>query len=785
MDHDLQRRALDAFDEVCTLPLSEQEAWIERTCAGEPALRDAVTRLIAAAARAGMIPTEPPEPAAPAGDPSMPDRIGPYRPTALIGQGGMGRVYRAERADGHFDQVVAIKVIAARLFSGTAAAQFRVERQILAKLDHPNIARLFDGGDTDQGLAYIVMELIHGQPITVYADALDLDVPARLRLFRQVCGAVQYAHQQLVVHADIKPGNILVDAAHGVKLLDFGIAALVIDDADADGHRATGRTPAWASPQLVAGNRPTPPDDIFALGLLLRELAGDKASNADLSAIADKAAAADPADRYASADALSADVQRWLAGRPVVARPAGNWHRMWLFWGRNRLSVIVGVLVALGLVVGLALTTTLYLRAETARRQTQERFQEVRALSRFMLGDLNDALEQTPGTSRIRRALAVRGRVYLEKLSRIPDAPIDLRIETAKGYSRTGEILASNASANTGDPKAGQAALLRADHDLTGLLAQMPGRTDIRLALASNAVVQATLATFSFNDTAGALRHVDRADRLLDGIPPGSADHVEAGWWRWRSRINRANTLNQDGRFAEMIPILETALKDGRALPVTARHVIDRPVNEGATLRLLGDAQTYLDHTEQALHSYEEAARISEEGRLRTPSAKLFDRAAYSDYDVASTLLLLKRPKEALEWINKALAVMSALHTFDDSPRTQQVYNMIAVERAVTLGELHRYDEGIAGMLANIAERKRLVAAEPDNYEARRAVPVALRPLAEIYFDAGRIGDACRTLEETRADWADVAKHGGLTHFDQTDEMSQIADLQKKCPRHG
>lgn len=781
-ESDLHRRALDVFDVASEYPAAEQQTWLTRAHPDDPALRAAVSRLLGAARRSAMMPTEVPDAAPLSDDQRIPDRIGPYRPVALLGEGGMGRVYRAERADGHFEQTVAIKVVATSLFAGTAAAQFLVERQILAKLRHPNIAQLFDGGVTQAGQPYLVMELIDGEPITVNADARNLDGKSRLLHFMAVCDAVQYAHQQLVVHADIKPGNVMVDARGTAKLVDFGIGALIGDRTHTDEVRVTAQTPAWASPQLVAGERPTPPDDVFALGLLLRALVPDGRSNADIDAVADRAAASDPADRYPSADALAADVARYLDGRPVVARGADRLHAYRLFWRRNRLAIVATAAAASALLVALAVTATLYVRAEAARHQTLQRFEEVRALSRFMLNDVTDSLEQFPGTSRLRRSLAVRGRDYLERLSKIPGASSDVRLETAEGYEKVGTILARSNGANLGDPLTGRAALIRADTELTGLLAASPQRDDIRVFLAHTLVVEATVAGTAFNDNKAAFRSLDRADRLLAAIRPNSAIVNEAGWVRWDARNARANILNDDGRFAEMLPLLTTALSDGLALGVPHRHLIDRPLYAAATLRLIGDAQYYLDHREQALATYKRAVGIVERARASFANARLFDRSAYYHYEVASTLSTLGRSREALTWIDKASSIIATLETFDDSPRTLHIANIVTLQRAEVLGELRRYPEAIAEMQANIAARRRLARAHPQNYDEQRAIPVSLRPMVGLYFAAGQMEAGCRTLNEAHRLWSDLAAHGNLGGYDRTQEMQDLAELQKRCP---
>ena len=207
-------------------------------------------------------------------------RLGPYRLVSLLGAGGMGAVYLAERDDAEFARQVAIKIVLHATGSPQAIARFRDERQILAALDHPNIVRLLDGGSTDDDLPYLVMEHIEGQPITAYARSHALSVRARLQLVRQVCAAIQYAHQHLIVHRDIKPSNILVDATGAPKLLDFGVAKLLapLAGVERQGATRTGMapfTPEYASPEQARGDAVSTATDVYSLGAVLYELLTD------------------------------------------------------------------------------------------------------------------------------------------------------------------------------------------------------------------------------------------------------------------------------------------------------------------------------------------------------------------------------------------------------------------------------------------------------------------------------------------------------------------------------
>ena len=343
------------------------------------------------------------------------DRIGPYRVLRTLGVGGMGEVFLAERADAEFEQQVAIKVVYGGAVARDVQSRLRIERQILAQLDHPNIAHLLDGGSLPDGTAYIVMEYIDGIPIDAYCDSNRLDIVARLKLFQTVCAAVHYAHQNLIVHRDLKPSNILVTAAGVPKLLDFGIAKL-LDERQAGHHTLTVThadirimTPDHASPEQVRGQAITTSSDVYVLGVLLYRLltgtgpffipsmrltdieraicekdpllpsqAVNVVDSPEASGIADARGAGahrlrrilrgdldtivimamrkEPERRYASAQQMASDIQRYLEGKPVIARRDTMSYRTAKFVRRHWLPVAASVSVVL-LIIAFAATT--------------------------------------------------------------------------------------------------------------------------------------------------------------------------------------------------------------------------------------------------------------------------------------------------------------------------------------------------------------------------------------------------------------------------------------------
>ena len=296
------------------------------------------------------------------------EALGAWKLIEEIGHGGMGAVFRAERADGHFRQASAIKILKGRS-SAEKLAFLAKERQILASLSHPNIARLLDGGATPGGRPYLVMEHVEGMPIDAYCNVKHLDRAHRLQLFLDVCDAISFAHQRLVIHCDIKPGNVLVDRRGRVVLLDFGIARLADEAVAGDASGPVAFTPKFASPEQRAGETPGTASDVFGLGRLLEAIAPDapdKKLDWELARIVTKATAAAPGDRYPSAFLLAEDVRRYLDHRPLRAIPPTYWYRLRKLAQRRPIEVIVVAVFALVVLV-------------FAHRVSQERDDAIRA----------------------------------------------------------------------------------------------------------------------------------------------------------------------------------------------------------------------------------------------------------------------------------------------------------------------------------------------------------------------------------------------------------------------
>ncbi|HET6726169.1 MAG TPA: serine/threonine-protein kinase [Gammaproteobacteria bacterium] len=421
-------RIENLFIAVSALPVEQRRAYLKTACGGDEGLRAEVEAMLSAANEAEGWFTDLARHSGLSGliEDAAGREVGAYRLLHLIGRGGMGSVYLAERADRQFEKRVAVKLVPLALWGQDAERRFQLERQILARLEHPNIARLLDAGVGDDNVPYFVMEYVAGQPIDRYCDEQHLNVEARLKLFLKVCGAVAYAHRNLVIHRDLKPANILVTDDGVVKLLDFGIAKLIDSSADAEAAVVTRQdrrpmTPAYASPELLRGEAASTAADVYALGALLhllltgalpesRDNPGEEQAPAhsrrlvgDLGMVTMMALHEDPARRYGSVEQLAEDLERYLEHMPVRARPDTVGYRTSRFIRRHRFGVAAtALLVLLTAVSGAAITTYAIHTARQKDQIAQER-DKAREVAKFLASVFDYA---DPATARGKKVTA-------------------------------------------------------------------------------------------------------------------------------------------------------------------------------------------------------------------------------------------------------------------------------------------------------------------------------------------------------------------------------------------
>ncbi|MES2152202.1 MAG: serine/threonine-protein kinase [Pseudomonadota bacterium] len=554
MPNPLHTEATALLNQVLDLAPAARPAFLERACEGAPALLELVASLLAHMDQLDAFLEAPvvlPQLACEMPVPQPGQTLGHWRVVRELGRGGMGLILLVERSDGAVHQSAALKIVQQRGLDASALARFQRERQILAGLNHADIARLIDAGSTGDGRPYFVMELSEGVPIDQYCADMKLSLQQRIALFARVCHAVHYAHQHLVLHRDLKPANILVAQDGTLKLLDFGIASALGEDTAPDAGRAP-LTPQFASPEQLAGAPLSIGSDIYSLGLVLyRLLTGQSPFDADAAGMAPERPAAtrpsdaialaaarqagaapalasdmvlqpgrklarqlrgdldhillkalqtDPERRYASADAFARDLQRSLRNEAVHAAPPSWLYRSGKLLRRHPWAFGASGVALAALVIGAGVALWQAREARAAREVAELRFDQTRQLARTMLFDVNDALEKGPTAAR--EKLLATALLYLRQLAGDGALQPALRRDVASAYERLGDIAGNQVGDNLGRTKDAEAHYLAAlklreaavQAGQTPLLEDLVGLREVHRRLADIAWGQARVA---------------------------------------------------------------------------------------------------------------------------------------------------------------------------------------------------------------------------------------------------------------------------------------------------
>jgi serine/threonine protein kinase len=609
-------------------------------------------------------------------------KIGKYRIEREIGRGGMGIVFLATRED--FRQQVALKIIKRGMDSEAIIERFAREREILASLNHPFIARLLDGGTTDDGLPFFVMEYVEGETVDEYCRRKNLSENARLELFRKICAAVQFAHQKLIVHRDLKPSNILVTEDGTPKLLDFGIAKLLTSEAMETQTQQRVLTPAYASPEQMRGEIVGTTSDVYSLGLILSKMLGVSDSksqisdsskpnqnlrtnkqqtktksqnlNNDLSNIIKMSLREDATRRYGSCEAFSEDIRRYLEGLPISARKDSRFYRASKFIKRNRAAVAVFALFILSLLGGLAATAWEWRIAKRERAVAEERFEALRKSSSSMIGEINGALMDLPSSAPARKLLLERAMEQLDilaassennpqlqndlgdayqNLNYLPDKTLDERIDLLnRSMNFYGQVIASDAK----NPKA-------------------------RKGLAIDNVNLADIAREQ-GDIPKASEHNRQAIELLEGVIADEPENIESQTDLWNVYYNAALTLNLQGRAADSLEICR------RMTPLAEKLAKEKPVDlSGNEFRrpylghgLASADLIYLGRYDEALSEINTAIEANKQQRAAHPDSiyARLDEAVFKER-LAKALEGKGNFEEALKTMRESLEISEKL----------------------------------------------------------------------------------------------------------------------------
>lgn len=747
------RRLDEVYAAASAVQGAERAAVIDRETAGDPALRIAVLDLLAAADEADDFLEQP------AFD-FLAARLGPWRVVRELGRGGMGLVYLGERADGQYQQQVAIKIT-----TGAPGSETR----LLARLEHPNIARLVDAGETAAGFHYLVMEYVEGLPLDQWMERSKPSLQQRLRVYLEICGAVQYAHQNLILHRDLKPSNLLVTAAGTPKLLDFGIAKPL----QSGGVTAT-QLPAfsvdYASPEQIQGQPLTTSSDVYALGILLHVLltgkpprtfsgkmfrdifeevsrneAGSEAGG-DLGQIIRKAARLDPNQRYPSVAELSGDVQRHLDGRAVLAQAPTFSYLAGRFLSRHRWKVAAATAVFFALT---ATATFAFLQAQTAGR----RFQQVRRLARSVLFELHDRIEPLPGSNPVRRLLAERALEYLEALAKEAGNDVSLLRELAEGYLRLGDVQGGPAVRNLGLYTQAYASFRKANEIAHRLKAAAPNDPEASLLdlRSERPLLQAELSGKQRQEALAKIEvHLEKAQQVKRRFPAAAeAARIVAD----------AQSLRAMGFLYNAKPqALEEyllALNLHEKLP--ARTVAERAKLAGMH-QFLSDEFERRKNPDQALRHVEEAIRIQEE------TLRLYPASFQARFDVTkgrqqlgSYYLARGRPSDAVAQflpVVEARAKLAAEEPTDVVTRAWLAQSHSLLGLAHTQVGSHR--QAIQSLSHGVEVYRSLTAIEKDSQRFQLALSDSLAALADANWNAGRHAEACGTYHDADAGYRNI-----------------------------
>jgi serine/threonine protein kinase len=648
-----------------------------------------------------------------------------YRILKLIAEGGMGEVYLAE--DAELDRKVAIKLIKSQLKTKELLRRFHNERQILASLQHANIAKLFQAGTTADGLPFFVMEYVNGKPIDKYADEKNLSITERLKLFRTVCSAVSYAHQNLVIHRDIKPSNVLVNDDGEPKLLDFGIAKL-LHESDSEQQDATATlfrvmTPEYASPEQVKADRITAASDVYSLGVLLYGLltgnrpyrfnSGNsdevaraicerqpekpsrsnsdyglrngearhdpqspirnlKALRGDLDNIVLKALRKEPQRRYASVEQFSEDIRRHIVGLPVSARKDTLSYRTSKFVQRNRLGVAAAILILLALGAGIVATTI-------EARRANRRFNDVRRLAHSVLFDYNDQIAALPGSTKVREGLVKDSLEYLNNLSQEVGSDRSLLRELADAYEKVaalqGGIAMSGhgtllATSNLGDLPGALESLRKAVAIREQVLAMEPHNKDAQQELAFCYVTIGFLQVLN-GPPDKAVENLRKGMPIMEALQNADPTSEDLQYKLWNVYLALAKALGSPGtpNLGDTVGALAFMNK---AQALGEDLVSNHPTNLAyqnmlsAMQGAFGAIQFGTGNKQEALDSYKKSVVIAQEIVDRDPSNTFYRRQlAVALVNVGNTMLEMNEKAGALDSFTQALAIYESLVSAD------------------------------------------------------------------------------------------------------------------------
>jgi tRNA A-37 threonylcarbamoyl transferase component Bud32/tetratricopeptide (TPR) repeat protein len=806
----MTREAEVLFHELADLSPAEREAYFRdrRVPAG---VRDEVELLLRFDSENGHVLTASVAGSAEellqrSGEVNVGRRCGPYRLLRVLGRGGMGLVYLAERADGEVEHRVAIKFVRHGGDEQAFGERFLRERQILATLNHPGIARMVDAGHSDDGRPYLAMDYIDGTPIDEYASGLELR--GKLDLFLRVCDAVSYAHRNLIIHRDIKPSNILIDASGKPKLLDFGIAKIL--DAAPDQTQTQERllTPEYASPEQIRGVPQTTATDIYSLGAVLYRLLTGRSPHAlssetrgemiaaicstepeppsrlgnvprDLDFVVAKALRKEPDERYRSVEALADDVHAFLDRRPVRARSGNAWYRTRRFARRHWAGVAAAALAITGLSAGLYV-------ADHERAIAQRRFAQVRGLANKLI-NLDADVRDVPGTTKARTRIVSTSLEYLAALGPEARGDKDLALEVGAAYVELARIQGVPIHTNLGEFDKARESLGKGDAFVQSVLASDPENKRALLASAAIAHDRMVIAATERNVPV-AVEQAHRAEAELGRL--ANRRDLQPGDIAQMARVysNAAIAYSNGHRFDDCIRAARHAMEISRDVPAArgsyslavgalasalrwtgdlegalgaireSRSILQSKASPGIgyrmnlfealfrEARILGeDGDVSLDRRAEAIALIQQARDIAEELAAKDARDSSSRHRAAAAAQALGDILRYTDPGKALSTYDQGLVRAREMEKNRDAQRDEVT---LLAGSSYPLRRLHRENEA-----AQRIEAALQILREIKDYPAKRIVAIdathgVIRALAEHYAGTARLQKAADTYRE-------------------------------------
>ncbi|MEP7245984.1 MAG: serine/threonine-protein kinase [Gammaproteobacteria bacterium] len=767
MDDVRWQRVKEVFGSALEQGAESRAAYLEDACAGDTELRAEVDSLLAAHETTGDFIENP---AAHRALGIMPDaepptwigrRVGNYRLVEEVGRGGMSEVYKAVRDDDEYRKEVAVKVLPKGYDTRSLLKRFKVETQILATLDHPNIARLLDAGSTEEGLPYLVMDYIQGRPIDDYCSFHRLGISERLELFRSLCGAVLYVHQHLMVHGDLKCNNVLVSDHGTVKLLDFGIARLLNPTPGAVEQKLTillALTPEYASPEQVRGGLVTTSSDVYSLGVVLYRLLtgvlpyrlrgtfsydlatqilgkeakppsvaakenenGETAGfsrqiRGDLDNIVLMALEKNPVKRYSSVERLDDDIRRHVEGFPVAARSASYFYQLSKFTGRHKAGIGAIALLVITLIGGIVATSRQANIAFRERERAERHFNEVRKLANVFMFDVHGAIADLPGSTPARQMLVENSLKYLETLSAESASEPSLQRELASAYEKVADVQGGFRSASLGDTAGAISSYRKALAIRKALSAAAPDDREFRRELLRN-YGKLSESLSGEGDSRGALeatRQLLRNAQLLAATPDATvADRRNLasalgslGW-----QLTRTNQVGDGLIFLRQAVALYEAVLAGGSKDFETQRLL------ALSYSRMGDA--LLDYTNDHRNGLQMHAKSYEIGRQLAKddphNSRLQKMNAYSLLGMGSALLQLRQPREARERQLQAVSLTRGALDADgknEIARYDAAYALVEASVSdIALGELDAAERRLTDSMAILSTSAAITAA--------------------------------------------------------------------------